>query len=114
MKVSVCDDAQDERSAMPINERTAMYNAFEKLEILGGRLGSPHSSSVRGVPETLNEVRPRAGKSPWRAFNRRIGSEMVIGAIGPEALVNSSGFRQAARVALARLRKYEQEKVDYE
>jgi hypothetical protein len=114
VKVTVCDDAQEELRALPLAERKAMYNAFEKLESLGDRLGSPHSSSIVGVSVTLRELRPRAGRSPWRAFYRRIGSEMVVGAIGPEALVSSSGFRQAVNLAADRLRRYGQENSDHD
>ena len=114
MNVTVCDGAQDELRALPINERMAMFKAFEKLEIFGDTLASPHSSSVRGVQVTLRELRPRGGRSPWRAIYRRIGAEMVIGAIGPEAMVSASGFRRSVSLAISRLRLYEMENTDHE
>ncbi|MBA2277797.1 MAG: type II toxin-antitoxin system RelE/ParE family toxin [Chloroflexia bacterium] len=78
-----------------------MYRAIEKLELLGDQLGYPHSSNVRGT--SLRELRPRAGRSPWRAFYQRVGDRIVLAAIGPEALHDPRGFRRAIGTALARL-----------
>ncbi|MGH2772106.1 MAG: type II toxin-antitoxin system RelE/ParE family toxin [Actinomycetota bacterium] len=83
-------------------ERNAMDNAVDKLEIFGPQLPYPHQSNVRGADD-LRELRPRAGRSPWRAFYRRIGDNFVIGAIGPEAEANPHGFRRAVRAAVTRL-----------
>lgn len=87
----------------PVGERVAMGHAIEKLRLLGDRLGAPHSSAVKGTVSTLRELRPRGGRSPWRAFYRRIGDAIVVAAIGPEANVNEIGFRRAVRDAIARL-----------
>lgn len=76
-----------------------MDHAFEKLEALGIRLPFPHQSDVRGA-EGIRELRPRGGRSRWRAFYRRIGDAMVIGAVGPEAEVDRRGFRRAVRLAV--------------
>jgi hypothetical protein len=46
------------------------------------------------------------GRSPWRAFYRRIGDLLVIGAIGPEANVDRPGFRRATTRAEDRLDAY--------
>ena len=79
-----------------------MTHAMEKLEALGPNLPYPHSSDVQGAGG-IRELRPRAGRSPWRAFYRRIGDEMVIGSIGPEAEANPTGFTRAVRAAHQRL-----------
>ena len=87
---------------MPVAEKVAMQSAVEKLKVLGDRLPFPHSSKVRGATR-LRELRPRAGRSPWRAFYRRIENTMVIGAIGPEARSNRHGFARSISSAEQRL-----------
>lgn len=57
-----------------------MQDALKKLEQYGDRLPFPHSSKVVG--RDLRELRPRAGRSPWGAFYRRIG-QTTAGAIAP-------------------------------
>lgn len=84
-----------------------MINAMKKLEAGGVTLGAPHTSQVKG--STLRELRPRRGRSPYRALYRRIGETMVIGAIAPEAEVNRRGFERAVRRAEARLVQIENE-----
>ena len=79
-----------------------MRNAIGKLEQAGEDLAYPHSSSVRGAAN-LRELRPRAGRSPWRGFYRRIGAEIVIGAFGPEVQADPPGFVRAVRAAEERL-----------
>jgi hypothetical protein len=108
MEVIFCDEAENERRAMPMRERQAMIAAVEKLEQVGDRLGSPHSSAVKGAGATLRELRPRGGRSPWRAFYRRIGDVMVVGAIGPEAGVDRRGFNRAVDAAVVRLAGFEE------
>ena len=49
------------------------------------------------------ELRPRAGRSKWRAFYRQVGAAMVIAAIGPEATVDA----RAVKVAQQRLNDLE-------
>jgi len=83
-----------------------MTHAMEKLEALEPYLPYPHSSDVRGAGG-MRELRPRAGRSPWRAFYRRIGDEMVIGSIGPEVEANPTGFARAVRAARQRLDDFE-------
>ena len=104
--VRLLDPADSEYQALPRQDKAAMTHAMEKLEALGPHLPYPHSSDVRGA-SGLRELRPRAGRSPWRAFYRRIGEEMVIGAIGPEAEANPAGFTRAAQDAHRRLDDFE-------
>jgi len=108
VEVIFCDEAETERRAMPARERQAMLAAIEKLRQFGDRLGSPHSSAVLGAGATLRELRPRGGRSPWRAFYRRFGDVIVVGAIGPEAEVDRRGFQRAAEAAIARLATFEE------
>ena len=103
MRVQFCPEAAAELAALDQRERIAMLAAIEKLQVLGDQLPAPHSSAVMGASGTLRELRPRAGRSRWRAFYRRVGDAMVIGAIGPEATVNRAGYNRAADAALDRL-----------
>lgn len=100
--------AAEERLVLPKAERNAMFHAIEKLEAFGPRLGYPHTSAVQGFPG-LRELRPRAGRSPWRALYRRVGDVFVIAAIGPEAQADHRGFDRAARRAVARLEELEED-----
>ena len=104
--VRLLDPADSEYQALPRQDKAAMTHAMEKREALGPHLPYPHSSDVRGA-SGLRELRPRAGRSPWRAFYRRIGEEMVIGAIGPEAEANPAGFTRAVQHAHRRLDDFE-------
>ena len=58
----------------------------------------------------MRELRPRSGRSPWRAFYRRIGATMVIGAIGSEAQNDPRAFRRAVADAERRLDAWERER----
>jgi hypothetical protein len=102
MLVRFTHEARQEFHALPPAEREAMRNAIGKLEQAGEELAYPHSSHVRGAAN-LRELRPRAGRSPWRGFYRQIGAEIVIGAFGPEAQANPPGFARAVRAAQERL-----------
>ncbi len=75
--------AQAEEGALPPSEQLAMTNVVMKLRTLGPMLPFPHQSAVRGT--NLRELRPRSGRSAWRALYRRVGDVFVIGAISPEA-----------------------------
>ena len=79
-----------------------MMNAVEKLRAAGPALQFPHQSGVQGV-EKLRELRPRAGRSPWRGFYRRIGDVFLIAAVGPEAEADKRGFDRATAEAVNRL-----------
>jgi len=85
-----------------LRERQAVERAADKLAIGGATLGHPHTSQVRGA-DSLRELRPRAGRSPRRAFYRRIGAVLVIAAVGPEAEVDPRGFRATIAAAERRL-----------
>lgn len=106
--VIVLPEADDERQSLPRAERLALDHAIEKLKALGDQLGYPHSSNVRGA-QRLRELRPRGGRSPWRAFYRRVGAIIVVAAIGPEAQVDPRGFDRAVAIAAQRLSSWEQE-----
>jgi hypothetical protein len=80
--------------------------ALARLEQFGADLGAPHTGDVRSA-RNLRELRPRAGRSAWRAFYRRIGDVMYVGAFGPEAQSNPRGFERAVRQADERLDRVE-------
>ena len=99
-------EAVIELGKVPARERVAIGNVAVKLAAVGPSLGYPHSSSVR-TATNLRELRPRQGRSQWRAFYRQFGQAFVVGAIGPEAAVNGQGFSRAVRAAEARLEDVE-------
>ena len=101
-------EAERELDGLPLDERVAVLHAVDKLAALGPALRYPHQSEVRGGGG-LRELRPRAGRSPWRAFYRRVESAYVIGAIGSEAQVDKRGFARAVKAANSRLSEIEQE-----
>lgn len=100
--------ARIEADAIPSQERKAVDNAVDKLASLGPTLPFPHSSKVMGDPGgSLRELRPRAGRSPWRCIYERIGDLFVIGAVAPEAQKDKAGFDSAVNAAKARLAEIE-------
>jgi phage-related protein len=99
--------ARAERDKLPGTERQALYNAVRKLEELGQALGYPHTSNVQQT-ERLRELRPRQGRSPWRALYREYGDVFVIAAVCPEARHDPRGFRRGCAAALARLNELEE------
>jgi hypothetical protein len=101
-------DAREERRKLSLQEREAMANAVEKLRVHGPVLPYPHSSDVRGA-DRLRELRPRSGRSPWRALYQRIGDLFVVGAIAPEANVDRRGFARAVSAAEQRLAEIEED-----
>lgn len=103
MTVKLLPDATKELLALPVRERAAMVAALEKLQAKGDRLSYPHSSAVRAADATLRELRPRSGRSAWRALYRRQGNRMVVAAIAPEAQRDERGFDRAIEAALTRL-----------
>lgn len=107
MEVVFCAEAEAELAALPEPEQLAMLTAVEKLRVVGDRLPYPHSSAVRGGRAGLRELRPRGGRSPWRAFYRRVGDRLVIGAISPEAKHDPNGFARAVRLAAERIARVE-------
>jgi hypothetical protein len=110
MDVEYVSEAEDELAQLPPREQAAMLNVVEKLQVFGTQLPPPHSSAVKATK--LRELRPRSGRSPWRAFYRRVGDILLIGAIGPEAKHDPRGFTRATDVAEQRIRRFEQEQND--
>jgi hypothetical protein len=98
--------ASQERAALPPAEQVALDHAVDKLAAFGPRLPFPHQSAVR-AGEGLRELRPRAGRSPWRALYRRVADVFVVAAVGPEAAVDPRGFARAVTAALTRLQEVE-------
>ncbi|HEY2549034.1 MAG TPA: type II toxin-antitoxin system RelE/ParE family toxin [Streptosporangiaceae bacterium] len=91
---------------LPSAERAALASAVEKLRA-DSRLGFPHTSLVQGSRTGLRELRPRRGRSPWRALYRRAGDVMVVLAVAPEAGRDHRGFGLAVAEAERRLRELE-------
>lgn len=104
--VRVHPEAEDELAGLPAAEQAAVWHAVEKLEVLGPDLPFPHQSAVRGQ-HGLRELRPRSGRSPWRALFARVEDAFVVVAVGPEAQVNRRGFDRAVAVAIRRLAEIE-------
>ena len=100
-------EAEAERDKLPPGERVAIYNAVRKLETIGPYLGYPHTSDVRQA-DGLRELRPRAGRSPWRGLYRQCGQIFVIAAICPEADQDPRGFRRGCDDAAERLAELEE------
>lgn len=100
--------ARAELGKLPPAERAALYNAVLKLQALGHALGYPHTSNVQQA-EGLRELRPRQGRSPWRALYRQYGDNWVIAAICPEAQHDPRGFRRGCAAALERLNDLEEQ-----
>lgn len=97
--------ANEEERRLTAAEKAAMANVVTKLRTVGPALGFPHQSAVQGT--SLRELRPRAGRSPWRALYRRFGDEFVVGAIAPEAMVDRRGFDRAVAACLSRFAELE-------
>ncbi|MGH3400970.1 MAG: hypothetical protein ACRDRJ_00360 [Streptosporangiaceae bacterium] len=100
-------EAIAEREALVPREMAALINAEAKLAVLGPRLPYPHSSAVQGA-DRLRKLRPRGGRSPWRALYRQVGDEFVLAAVAPEAQVDPRGFVAGCRRAEARLADFEE------
>jgi hypothetical protein len=99
--------ARAERSKVPAAERVALDNAVRKLEAIGPDLPYPHSSAVKQA-DRLRELRPRAGRSPWRAIYRQCGEAFVIAAVCPEAQQDPRGFGRGCADAEERLAELEE------
>lgn len=99
------EGALAELRQLPPAERGAVMNAAAKLEAFGDQLGWPHSSQVKGSWAGIRELRPRAGRSPWRVLYRRVAGAMVMLAVGPEAKHDQRGFDRTVRRAEQRLKE---------
>lgn len=106
-------EAEDERADLSARDRVAVDNAVAKLEAMGPALPHPHSSNVEGWID-LRELRPQAGRSPWRPLYRQVGAPFVIAAIGPEAKKDKRGFGKACQRAIDRLAKLEEDDEEQE
>jgi hypothetical protein len=96
-------EAEIELAKLSPRERAAVDNAMAKLRAIGPSLGYPHSSRVQGVDYDVRELRPRQGRSPWRAFYARVGEALVVAAVGPEANQDRRGFDRTVKAAIDRL-----------
>src|SRR5437870_999214 len=94
--------AHSELARVPMGERRAIANAIDKLR----RPVHSWPTRTRARCRGQRELRPRAGRSPWRAFYQRAGALLVVAAIGPEAQVDPRGFRRAVEDALARMTEF--------
>ena len=101
------EGALAELRGLPVAERGAVMNAVAKLEAFGGRLGTPHTSQVKGSRCGIRELRPRAVRSAWRVLYRRVADAKVVLAVGPEAQHDPRGFDRAVRRAEDRLKEIE-------
>jgi|HubBroStandDraft_6_1064221.scaffolds.fasta_scaffold691375_1 hypothetical protein len=101
-RVLLLQEAEVERAKLVKKDRAAVDHAIEKLEALGTDLSFPHASAVKGHHD-LRELRPQAGKSPWRPLYRQLGDAFVIADIAPEAKKNKRGFDRACLAAVDRL-----------
>jgi len=101
------EGALAELRGLPVAERGAVMNALAKLEAFGDQLGWPHTSQVKGSRFGIRELRPRAGRSPWRVLYRQVADAMVMLAVGPEAEHDQRGFDRAVRRAEERLKEIE-------
>ncbi len=100
-------EAETELETVPVKEQVAILHAVEKLTAAGPTLSFPHQSNVQGA-EGLRELRPRGGRSQWRALYGRVGDVFIVAAIGPEAHVNARRFRRAVAAATKRLKEIEE------
>jgi hypothetical protein len=101
------EGALEELRGLAVAERGAVMNALAKLEAFGDQLGWPHTSQVKGSRFGIRELRPRAGRSPWRVLYRRLADAIVMLAVGPEAQHDQRGFDRAVRRAEERLKEIE-------
>jgi hypothetical protein len=92
---------------LPPGERSALASAAEKLAA-NSQLGFPHTSRVQASKAALRELRPRRGRSPWRALYRRVGDAVVVLAVAPEAERDRRGFGRAVAEAERRLQEMEE------
>ena len=95
-----------ERSQLSARDQVALDNVVEKLERVGALLPFPHQSKV--MDADLRELRPRGGRSRFRAFYRQVQEGMLIGSLGPDAKVDPTGFRRAVKHGVERLDEFEE------
>lgn len=89
-------------------EHGALLNAVRKLGEIGEQLGPPHMKPLKGKrAATLRELRPRQGRSDWRAIYRRAGDFYAILAID-----RHMNFESLIERAQARAGRYDQSLED--
>ncbi len=87
---------------LPRDEQLALDRAAGKLAAVGPALPYPHQIAIK-AGQGLRELRPRGGRSRWRALYDRRGDTFVIAAVAPEAQLDRRGFERAVRTARRRL-----------
>lgn len=95
-------EAEEELMQLPRDDQLALDHAIGKLAAVGPALPYPHQSAIK-AGQGLRELRPRGGRSRWRALYDRRGDTFVIAAVAPEAKVDRRGFDRAVRTARRRL-----------
>ncbi|HEY4824224.1 MAG TPA: type II toxin-antitoxin system RelE/ParE family toxin [Solirubrobacteraceae bacterium] len=81
----------------------SIVNAVHKLCEMGERLEPPHMKPLQGAAASgLRELRPKQGRSDWRAIYRRAGSVYVILAVD-----RHENFQSLIARAAARARRYD-------
>jgi hypothetical protein len=77
---------------------------IEKLQVDGVNLRDPHQKAVmQPAGAGLRELRPTAGKNPWRPLYRQVGPRLfAILAVAPEAEIDERGYDQAVQAAQRR------------
>ncbi len=71
-------DAVQELAALTSKEeKRALFNAVDKLRMLGPRLVPPHVKTLKGEAGIM-ELRPKQGRTHVRAFFRRTGNDYVV------------------------------------
>jgi hypothetical protein len=68
---------RQETNSNLIGEQLALDHAVGKLAAVGPALPYPHQSAVK-VGQGLRELRPRGGRSRWRALYDRRGFDWAV------------------------------------
>lgn len=87
-------------------EQAAVVNVVAKLEILGVALPFPHSSAVEGATEHIRELRPKAGRSPLRAFYAFDPQRQAVLLIGGDKSGDPKFYRHMIPIAERIWREY--------
>ncbi len=105
-RVDYHKEALKERDKMLIdNDKTALRAAVRKLELFGSRLPFPHQSKVVGS-KVLRELRPKAGRSAFRALYAQVGRErFAVVAICSEAQHDRRAFNRGVKQGEMRLKE---------
>jgi hypothetical protein len=82
--------------------RRSVLTVVDILHKIGPKLVAPHAKSLTGEKK-LRELRPGGGRVLVRPLYVRLNDrEFVILAVGPESVVDASGFKRAVERAKAR------------